>query len=76
MFHAFKPIGLSIIWWSVLQRYACIEVQTVLSAIESLQCMLVSRMHLVLIGIDPPNMSGYEGRLFVVPIVALTGHAN
>ena len=48
----------------------------VLSAVEGLQCMLVSRMELVLIEIDLSDMSRYEGRLFVVPIVVLTVQAN
>ena len=68
----------------IFQRYFSIEIQTANSAVEGLECMRSTRMDLVLLDIDLPDMSGYEvlreieneERLSAVPIVALTGHAD
>ena len=68
----------------IFQRYFSIEIQTANSAVEGLKCMRSSRMDLVLLDIDLPDMSGYEVLreianeewLSAVPIVALTSHAD
>ena len=47
VFYTSKTVGLMLIWKSIFQRYISVEVQTALSAVEGLQCMLVLRVNLV-----------------------------